>query len=125
MVKILCVSDIVDPLVYSSNLKKRYGDVDFIVSSGDLQLNYYGFIVSLLNKPLYFIFGNHHLTHLEDFSKKCKNFDHFKDADDLTKNYFGSTYIGEGVVRDKNTGLLLAGFGGSLCYNKGEHQYSE
>ena len=56
--RVLYISDKVDPLIYSNNIKKRFGDVDLILSAGDLELDYYGFIVSSLNKPLLFVFGS-------------------------------------------------------------------
>ena len=60
--KILCISDQIDPLVYSSNIKERYKDIDFIISAGDLPMEYLDFIVSSLNKAVYFVFGNHNLN---------------------------------------------------------------
>ena len=54
--KILCVADHVDPFVYSAGLKSRFRDVELVLSAGDLSLEYYDFIVSTLNKPLYFVF---------------------------------------------------------------------
>ena len=124
IIKILCVSDSVDPIVYSQNMKERYNDVSFIIGAGDLKMRYYGFIVSMLNKPLYFVFGNHDLKFLKRFRKKDTN--EFENPDETyyVKNYFGSTYIGGKIVRDKKTGLILAGMGGSMRYNRGENQYS-
>ncbi len=125
MIKILCVSDEVDPLVYSRNLKKRYGDVSFVIGAGDLRLPYYGFIVSIINKPLYFVFGNHHLKFLKDFSEKSNIYNVNRECPTFTKNYFGSTCIGEKIIRDKKSGLILMGFGGSYRYNTGEHQFTD
>ncbi len=59
--KVLCIADHIDPVIYSANLKARFADVDLVLSAGDLALEYYDFIVSTLNKPLLFVFGNHHL----------------------------------------------------------------
>lgn len=59
--KILCVSDQIDPLVYSSSAKERFADVDVVLCAGDLAMEYVDFIVSTLNKPTYFVFGNHNL----------------------------------------------------------------
>ena len=39
-------------LIYSEHIITRYGDVDLILSAGDLPLKYYEFIISILNKPL-------------------------------------------------------------------------
>jgi len=60
--KVLCVSDQIDPLVYSSNIKERYKDIDLVISAGDLPMEYLDFIVSSLNKPVLFVFGNHNLN---------------------------------------------------------------
>ncbi|MDX9810656.1 MAG: metallophosphoesterase, partial [Sphaerochaetaceae bacterium] len=65
--KILCVADESDPLVYSPNIAERYKDVDFVIAAGDLPLSYYEYIVTSLNKPLYFVFGNHHLDDLSKY----------------------------------------------------------
>ena len=122
MIKILCVSDSVDLVVYSQNVKERYKDVSFVIGAGDLKMRYYGFIVSMLNKPLYFVFGNHDLKFLKRFKKKEP--DNYLNETNCDKSYFGSTYIGDKVIRDKKTGLILVGLGGSMKYNRGENQYS-
>ena len=59
--KILCVSDQIDPLIYNSNAVKNFSDIDLILCAGDLPMDYVDFIVSVFNKPTYFIFGNHDL----------------------------------------------------------------
>ena len=59
MLKILSVSDQVDPRIYSEQLPFRYGDVDLVISCGDLSYLYLEYILSQLNKPLYFVHGNH------------------------------------------------------------------
>ena len=122
MIKILCVSDSVDLVVYSQNVKERYKDVSFVIGAGDLKMRYYGFIVSMLNKPLYFVFGNHDLKFLKRFKKKEP--DNYLNETNCDKSYFGSTYIGDKVIRDKKTGIILVGLGGSMKYNRGENQYS-
>ncbi len=120
--KILCVADAKDPLVYSENIGHRYGDVDFVVSSGDLPLSYYEFIVSSLNKPFYFVFGNHQTKGLERYKKpkwQCGLTSYQGDWG------IGGIFIDGKMARDAGTGLLLAGLGGSMRYNKGEHQYTD
>lgn len=123
--KILCVSDEVDLLVYSKNIKDRYGDVSMVIGAGDLQMRYYGFIVSSLNKRLYFVFGNHQLQYLDDFKNNRSEYEISRPSEPLTKNYFGSTFIGDKIIRDKKTGLILMGLGGSYRYNKGRNQFTD
>ncbi len=125
MAKILCISDEKDPLVYSKNVKERYKDIDFIIAAGDLRMKYYGFIVSSLNKRLYFVFGNHHLNQYKHFIKSEAEHVMESGYNSYARNYFGSTCICEKVRRDKKTGLILTGFGGSFRYNNGMNQYSE
>lgn len=65
---LLCVSDHIDPLIHSKSLRNNYRHIDIILSAGDLPFSYYDFIVSTLNKPLLFVFGNHHLKEIDFFS---------------------------------------------------------
>lgn len=124
--KILAVADHIDPLVYSAGIKQRFGDVDLVLSAGDLPMEYLGFISASLNKPIYFVFGNHHLKHLSRFRRWGLRSDASKYAIGQTgigEHYFGSTYIGSRVLR--HDGLIIAGLGGCKRYNKGENQFTE
>lgn len=120
--KILCVADHIDPLVYSSHIKERFKDVDMVFGAGDLPMEYLGFIASTLNKPVLFIFGNHNLRRLELFHKSRTAFYHMA-PEDISTNLYGSTHIDNTVVHQK--GLLVAGLGGSYKYNNGENQFTE
>lgn len=122
--KILCVADHQDPLVYSINAKSRFKDVDLVLSAGDLPMEYLGFIASTLNKEVLFVFGNHNLRHYQLFKNRHKGHGVMNlNVSDMFTNYYGSTYIGDRIVRRK--GLLIAGFGGSIRYNDGENQYTD
>ena len=57
--KILVISDVVESYVYSNSIKERFEGIDFVISCGDLPFNYYDFIVSSLNVPLFYVLGNH------------------------------------------------------------------
>lgn len=105
--KILCVSDQIDPLVYSNSIKRRFADVDLILGAGDLPLDYLDFIVTNLNKPLLFVFGNHHA--------EVAGEDH--------NEGFGSSHLGTKVRREE--GMIIAGLGGSMRYNRGPNQFTE
>ena len=121
--KILCVADHIDPLVYSSSVKSRFGDVDLVLSAGDLPMDYIGFIASSLNKPVGFVFGNHNLKELPTFSRSARPLLDSTSIHSQIRNQFGATYL-EDRVRRIN-GLLIAGLGGSMRYNNGEHQFTE
>ena len=124
--KILCVADHVDPLVYSQAVRTRFGDVRFVLSAGDLPMEYLGFISASLNKRIFFVFGNHHLKHLERFRKpRTQVTDVFAEyqRDTRFRNYFGSTHIDRKVIHHER--VLIAGLGGCRRYNKGENQYTE
>lgn len=122
--KILCISDARDPLVYSPQIKSRFGDVDLILGAGDLDLDYYSFIVSSLNKPLLFVFGNHNLREIKYFRKEYSDpLDEQLHLGDHEKPSTGSIYVGGKVVRVR--GLIIAGLGGSMRYNDGLNQFTE
>lgn len=121
--KILCVSDAKDPLVYSDNIVERYKEVDFVISCGDLPLRYYEFIVSSLNKPFYFVFGNHHLEQLYHYKKGCA-FDNSYDKHHFNHGV-GGDFIDGYIKKDLSTGLLIGGLGGAMRYNNQENQFTD
>ena len=122
--KFLCVSDEVDPRVYSAAIKERFSGVDAVLCAGDLPLDYLEFIVSSLNRPLYFVFGNHELGDFRFFSRRGG-----EAAQLNVRRYLGreegagAVHIGGRAVREG--GLLFAGLGGSMRYNNGENQFTE
>ena len=121
---ILCISDHIDPLVYSYSIRDRFADVDLILSSGDLPFNYYDYIVSNLNRPLFFVFGNHNLDRIGFFQRRYQDYT-IMGQQVLGRQYGngGATYVGGKVVR--SMGLLIAGLGGSMWYNGGRNQYTD
>lgn len=109
--KILSVSDQVDPRVYSESLNKRYGEVAFVISCGDLPYEYLEYIISGLNKPLFFIHGNH------DLYKKNNH-------DDTKSSPLGAISLHRKTYREGR--LLLAGVEGSIRYNqRTKYQYTQ
>jgi len=133
--RFLCVADQIDPSVYSSTAKQRFADIDAVLCAGDLPMDYIDFVVSTLNKPTFFIFGNHNL---KDFS-----YYHGGPAQSqiagrpaAITHCHGAEYAGFRVLAVKDlmltdaqthrkTPLLIAGVSGSLRYNNGINQYSE
>lgn len=125
--KILCVADAKDNLVYSSHAKDFFPDVDFVIGAGDLSLFYYEFIISALNKPLYFVFGNHNLEHYNLYYNKRNPHNIYNQNFLGGKNRtpYPGNILEDKVYRDKKTGLLIAGLGGSKRYNNGKHQFTD
>lgn len=121
--KLLCVADHIDPLVYSAAIKKRFQDIDVVLSAGDLPMEYLGFIASSLNRPVGFVFGNHNLKTLPVFRKGQGQLLDTTSVQSQIRNYYGATCL-EDRVR-KIEGLLICGLGGSMRYNDGEHQFTE
>ena len=114
--KILCISDQIDPLVYSASIKERFNDVDFVLAAGDLPMEYLDFIVSTLNKPVYFIFGNHNLSEFSYYHKTITSTDDSYSMD----HCHGAIYAGFKVL--KNDNLIIVGNSGSIRYNNGLNQ---
>jgi len=118
--KILCISDQIDPQVYSPQIKERFADIDLILSAGDLPMDYLDFIISSLNKPLFFVFGNHHTEDLKHY-KKLWNTPEIT----VENEYMGCGAIHLGSKIKAEGGFILAGFGGSMRYNNGSNQFTE
>ena len=112
-IPILAVTDEADPRIHSATLRERMGHVAFAVSCGDLPASYLEFIADALNRPVYYVLGNH----AEELTRRSGK---------PTRNPIGAIDIGGKVVQDPATGLILAGFPGSPRYNEFEPaQYSE
>jgi Icc-related predicted phosphoesterase len=116
--KILCVSDQIDPLVYTNSIRERFKDVDLILSAGDLPMDYLDFIVSSLNKPLLYITGNHHTRTPGERKFFMGQFIESNEDDS-----FGACYVDSKIHVEE--GLIVAGLGGSMRYNRGENQFTD
>jgi len=121
--KILCVSDQIDPLIYSNTIKDRFSDIDLVLSAGDLPLDYLEFIVTTLNKPVLFVFGNHNLKELPYYRPTFEDRFRIRSAEEerdaLTS---GAVHVGSKVHKEGN--LIVMGLGGSLRYNNGPNQFT-
>ncbi len=114
--KILALSDEVVPFIYSPQVRQRFGDVDLVLGCGDLPFYYLEFVVNMLDKPVYYVPGNHD-----------KRFQYLSDGRIVTRAEGCEDVDGRAVsVNDGAGRLLLAGLGGSLRYNNdGVHQYTQ
>lgn len=102
--KILCVSDTVMPQLESAvNLRRRYNDIQLLVSCGDMPSVYLEYIISILNVPLFYVRGNHD----EEYEQ------HPPGGENLHRRII------------EHQGLTFAGLEGSMQYNGGPVQYTE
>jgi predicted phosphodiesterase len=103
-VKILFVSDTIVPQLENAvNLRRRYTDIELIVSCGDLNAAYLEYITSVLGVPLLYVRGNHDEMY--------------------TREPPGGTDLHKQVT--SYGGLTFAGLEGCIRYNDGKIQYSE
>lgn len=109
--RVLAVSDTEIGFIYSPMVRERFQNVDLVISCGDLPYYYLEYIVSMLNVPLYYVRGNH--------ASKVE----FTVGGERTSPW-GAYNLHKHPVED-DTGLLIAGFEGSLQYNNGPYQYSQ
>ena len=102
--KILTVSDCVEPALYDDFRLERFPGVNLILSCGDLPPEYLSFLVTKFNVPLYFVRGNHDIRHDGYRPDGCIDLDN------------------EIAVHQ---GLRILGLEGSHWYNGKPHQYTE
>lgn len=102
--KVLTISDNILPqLEDAKNLRERYGDVEVVISCGDMPPPYLDFIVSVLNTPLLYVRGNHDVNYEPERPG----------GDNLHRRFL---FYG---------GLSFAGLEGSPRYSADPVQYSE
>jgi Icc-related predicted phosphoesterase len=111
--RILAVSDKVEPTLYSQTIKQHVGDIDLILGCGDLPRYYLEYLVTMLGGPLFYVIGNH----ANAVSKRYKQREQWEYP-------AGCVNIHGQVIR--YNGLLIAGLEGSMRYNNNRYfQYSE
>ena len=125
--KILCVADETDPLVYSPSSKRLFGDCDIVISAGDLPLRYYDFIMTIMGKQLFYVYGNHNLEQFKESMLKVSPASQVIGNRDQMQimPHFGGDLIDGKCIYDKKRDLIIMGLGGSMLYNYGMSQYSE
>ena len=106
-IRVLAVSDQVDPRIYSASIRQRMSDVQIVFGCGDLPASYLEFLADALDRPVYFVFGNH----LEEATRQP--------GGELYQP-MGCVDLGGRVVRDDWSGLILAGIPGSPRYAENE-----
>lgn len=108
-VKILAVSDQVVERMYTLAPGGHFHDVDLILGCGDLPYTYLEYIVTILNKPMLYVPGNH---------------DPEFDWKDSRSRAEGGSNLDLKTARHKH--LLIGGFGGCIRYRPdGVNQYTQ
>jgi len=108
-VKILCISDRVEPMLHGPNLTSYAREVEAVISCGDLPFEYLEYIVTFLGVPVYYVLGNH-------------------DPDPEGPEHPGGCTPLDGRVVEaegEDGGPVLAGLSGSALYSGGPNQYTE
>lgn len=108
--KILTLADQEVDVLYGPALRDYAEGVECVLACGDLPLDYLDYIISTLNKPLFYVHGNHTQTRIDKLTGQTS------DAVQGAVNVHGR------VVNYR--GLLIAGLEGCQRYRKGDHQYT-
>jgi uncharacterized protein len=102
--KILTVSDRVDPAFSRGMDPERFAGIDLLLSCGDLPPEYLSFLADALRVPCFYVKGNHDMRYESRPPLGCTNL-HARTA--------------------RVRGLRLLGLEGCRWYNGGPQQYSE
>ena len=102
--RILTVSDFIDKSLTKMIEDKTLEPIDLIISCGDLDPEYLSFLRDRLDRPLFYVKGNHDIRY-------------------TTSNPVGCENIHGRVARFKSLNIL--GLEGSLWYNGGLNQYTD
>ncbi len=102
--KILAVSDYVEPFLYHKFEPKHFPGVELILSCGDLPPEYLTFLTTAFKVPLFYVRGNHDIRYVSKPPDAC-------------------TALNARILRFK--GLNFLGLDGSRWYNGGPYQYTE
>ncbi len=102
--KILTVSDYVEPLLYHRFEPEHFNGVELILSCGDLPPEYLTFLTTAFKVPLFYVRGNHDIRY-------------------VSKAPDGCTALNARIERFKRLNFL--GLDGSRWYNGGPYQYTE
>ena len=102
--KLLLISDEESKYLWDHYQPGMLKDVDLILSCGDLKASYLTFLVTMANRPLLYVHGNHDGNYEQNPPEGCDCID------------------GQFVTCK---GLRILGLGGCPVYSGGPHQYTE
>ena len=101
---LLLISDHEDPALWDYYHPGRVEGIDMILAAGDLKAAYLEFLVTMTNKPLIYVPGNHDGLYLKAPPEGCD--------------------CADGALLTVK-GLRILGLGGSGWYSGGPYQYTE
>ena len=102
--KALLISDVECPALWDYFRPERLGGADVIISCGDLKREYLEFLVTMSNKPVFYVAGNHDSAYERTPPEGCECLD-------------------DRVVTFR--GVRFMGLGGCKCYNQETFQFTE
>lgn len=102
--RILAIADEEQADLWRGDVAGRFSNVDLILSAGDLDADYLEFLVTIVNRPLLYVHGNHDESYVRHPPRGCICID-------------GAAYVYRGV--------RIAGLGGSRRYREGTYMYTE
>ena len=102
--KILAIADTEERCLWERFRTERFEGVDLTLSAGDLDPDYLEFLVTVINKPLIYVRGNHDARYARHAPGGCICVE-------------DSVYVYRGV--------RIAGLGGSMRYRDGANMYTE
>lgn len=103
-IRILVLSDHPCKALWDFYDKKRFEDIDLIISCGDLPSAYLSFLATFFSGPVLYVHGNHDEKYIDDPPGGCINIE-------------DTIFIFEGI--------RILGLGGSMRYKPGPFQYTQ
>jgi Icc-related predicted phosphoesterase len=110
-VKVLAISDVVEPLLHGPGLKTYARGIEAAISCGDLPFDYLEYVVTVVGVPLYYVLGNHDPDERQQAPQGCVP--------------LGGRVVDAGDGGDDGGGVVLAGLSGSPWYSGGPNQFTE
>ena len=102
--KIMFLADQAIPTLWEHLDRRKLEGIDLILSCGDLPAEYLSFLTCFTHAPILYIHGNHDGKYEKKPPEGCICIE-------------DKVYVHEGI--------RIHGLGGSMCYNRGPHQYTE
>lgn len=69
--KILAIADVEERSLWSTGVDQRFKDVDLMLAAGDLDADYLEYLVTVINKPLLYVHGNHDESYVHKAPHGC------------------------------------------------------